>query len=1080
MIIEGSLGLQKKKGVEPRYFVLYEDRLDYFKTKEDAEASPNEPRGVLKTMDIQSMEASEGGFILNVLGQQSSLVALEEGSREAWIDAIQKVLLSAKKKKGASPRLSNVTFDEKPEVRTISKEPYDGHSHDPPAVGTEICSGGLQVDRKGKLVDRFFVLYPDKLTYHESEEDFKARKDARGSVLLTEVQRFEELPHGFSVNLRNEKRPFQTSTSSTEELARWLSAWEKLLKKRLGQDFVRLPTAKSDIVLEGVLSVVKKEKSEARYCVLCRDHFKYFIDESEFQSGGNPRCRISLDTVKSVEVASGLMLELTLLDRRIHLKADGQEELSKWQAAWSGALKSLSAKAQTTAPASGQALAEGQFEVTVGAGKGQVQKCFLFAEQVALQSGRIPTSSIEDLEVGDDGFTIHVDGLAYAMKPLGNTNLQLWLDAFDAIFSGTVAPAPVQSPATPVQRQMEIPSSVQSSVHEGLIEQGWGPVRQMRYAILHEDRLELFQQSDVQNGLPPSLCIWLSNIVHLKVLDSGFQVSMRPEGAGKGETSEKTVLGLRPQSRKDFNEWVMAWGKVFSRDLKLADGTGWSRMQSKEAETNPKQLLHRGKLQLSKGKHVEVKYFLVYADRLEYYADETSATSGGKLAGRVLASDIQEVRVLDHGFVLGLGGSSLDIRMLPGDDMEQWVNALKVAFSPESGNEQPEPLLSPDSPNKASASIPTDILAECETYNFKEWLKNLKEKPVMTGFLGFQHQGKLVNLYSVLFKERLDSWLRPTDAAAPNLPPASRIVVSDIHGVETIISGFILNCGGRKVGVHVSSSGDLQKWSNALYELIHSRTPKRSASAPPKATPTEAPVKKHKVRKPQDWVPRVATVSTVSRKSSSDLTHDNNRRISLFGKRAQQKIGVFVVNTHADGRQAACLLHGQQSMLLKYSNKPGGEHWVRSEVAENINGAERVLPRSKSEELYSYTEKVNVLNRSPMTPRVKKECDWQKVGCNAEESQSRPVPSRPVKELTEKVNAGRSPKKVSRLAGPLIGKITDSGRHDLPLRTIANELPCAGKIGEETRLQTSGWGTGVSRQASSLEKFSGMGWPATK
>jgi len=237
VIVEGSLGLQKKKGVEPRYFVLYEDRLDYFKSEDDRNHEPD-PRGCLKIADIQQLEEIEGGFSLNVLGQQSTLMALEAGDEEEWIHHIRRLLRqAAEQANGSFKKKSKVNFAE--ELVEITHQytarPTDsdgavsphGNAHAslpdppvsppaappaaPPPVNTlnskpspgqlnmqVVCSGVLNVERKGKQVAKYFILLADRLLYYETEEDSKAPdSQPRGSVMLSEVLKFEELPMVF-------------------------------------------------------------------------------------------------------------------------------------------------------------------------------------------------------------------------------------------------------------------------------------------------------------------------------------------------------------------------------------------------------------------------------------------------------------------------------------------------------------------------------------------------------------------------------------------------------------------------------------------------------------------------------------------------------------------------------------------------------------------------------------------------------------------------------------------------------------------------------------------------------------------
>eukprot|EP00405_Crypthecodinium_cohnii_P043687 CAMPEP_0206579632 /NCGR_PEP_ID=MMETSP0325_2-20121206/32667_1 /ASSEMBLY_ACC=CAM_ASM_000347 /TAXON_ID=2866 /ORGANISM="Crypthecodinium cohnii, Strain Seligo" /LENGTH=440 /DNA_ID=CAMNT_0054085485 /DNA_START=51 /DNA_END=1369 /DNA_ORIENTATION=- len=89
VLIEGALGLNKRKGVEPRHFVLREDRLEYHKTQEDA-SSGVEPRGQLKLSDVQQMQVSETSLVIRLADQNLKLCSVEGGAPlKEWADAFE-------------------------------------------------------------------------------------------------------------------------------------------------------------------------------------------------------------------------------------------------------------------------------------------------------------------------------------------------------------------------------------------------------------------------------------------------------------------------------------------------------------------------------------------------------------------------------------------------------------------------------------------------------------------------------------------------------------------------------------------------------------------------------------------------------------------------------------------------------------------------------------------------------------------------------------------------------------------------------------------------------------------------------
>ena len=113
----------------------------------------------------------------------------------------------------------------------------------------------------------------------------------------------------------------------------------------------------------------------------------------------------------------------------------------------------------------------------------------------------------------------------------------------------------------------------------------------------------------------------------------------------------------------------------------------------------------------------------------------------------------------------------------------------------------------------------SELAAEVQDERFQHWLQALPEKVIHWGLLGFQHQQRLVVRLSILFRDRLDSWCSASSASC-GMKEDSRILMSNVRGLETISGGLIVDLGGKKVGIHVGDNENLQQWSGALFECL--------------------------------------------------------------------------------------------------------------------------------------------------------------------------------------------------------------------------------------------------------------------
>lgn len=1259
VIRTGPLGLQKKKGVEARFFVLYEDRLDYYTTEEDWK-SEGQPRGRLALEDVLNLEVLDDceSFTLALKqGQSLALTPIPGSEVKAWVVDLKPLLKSIPPPQ--EPKQSVV------KIKSVASEREFAATEDPRvSVSTNVFKGFLSTERKGKVTRNFFVLTTKSLDRYEEPADIDL-KEPRGRMPMAEVERFEVLQNGFAIVVRGEKRAIELQADD-EDRDKWLSHFERLLKERLGRDFVALgangnqeaaahesniaevadvpkdaPLPESDdIKCQGILTILKKKGDEDRYWVLYADHFEYFNQEEDFQTGRQPRGRADLRDIDTFEESASGNLVLTLAERKFELRASSSKDSQRWAEAWRKAIAKVKAADSTPktftptpdAKTSQGVLIEGMLQVTSGkrtdarylklysdrilffrdashsssgdeprakvalkdvsgvqdapdsvkiriednsislfldvpqgqqwrqhllsllidriekpeakAGKGKKIICagrftmtiedgsksapssvhltlnedglrYFLGDLSNVNSrpadGFVSTQDIEDLEVEDNGFIVHLkDGRNLVLNnPIG-LSMEDWLQHFGEVFEED-PPATNAAPTGPLRQMPGEIAEEQSPrqlrydypensvrIHDGPVETVFNTNPEKRYGMLRSDRFELFLAPADAGKRAPQKKVLIDNIQSLQVLQAGFEIR-----AFRGD-----VRMLRILVKTDFGSWLRGWNEVLGSDFFSSAGV-WQRKQGNESSIGMstdlnRHVIHKGPLKLLRRGHAEVRYFLVYNDRFEHFSDAASAVRGVGFGGRVWAADVRSVRVVDHGFCFGLDGESLDVRVPQGEDMEPWVAAFKGLFERQHSAmeamevlDAPTPLLSRNRPflnqkEGGAARLGADVYDEANDVHVLMWLKQLMARedvaPVYHGVLGFQHQGRMQARFSILFKDRLDSWARPFQASNGAKADGS-ITLSEVRGLETISGGFILNVGGRKLGVHVGDNESLHAWSSALLKAL---APSSNSVPPQKTLQTSAsglsvgssPIRGRSLEpasprspKPKNWVPRVAGLGT----RSSMAERRRSVRITVFTRRAKAtegKFGPFNVNTHKDGMKAAELIHGSKARILLSSSRSGHKEYLNTEISDKINQRSASLPVFDA-----VADKVTGHERS-ITPRGVGYVNFFKI--TADEAPTTPkgvttprgvpqsmLPPSPIatkigaaqdytsprrtssvgasSRLTEKVGAGgsRQPLEITMKRSssqPTVGKITDDGREGAGWVSPRRHLSMADKV----------------------------------
>lgn len=399
--------------------------------------------------------------------------------------------------------------------------------------------------------------------------------------------------------------------------------------------------------------------------------------------------------------------------------------------------------------------------------------------------------------------------------------------------------------------------------------------------VLHADRLERFAIK--HKGSPAGQLrgiLKMEHVVDVEVLDSGFAISLK-----SGSTFKLQAL-----AESDLENWTEALSGIFEEPLALelhSPGVEdpppqwlpleeFRRERGDEAEppTAPRpwdaqEVIHQGTLMLRQCGTDLAHYFILYKGRFEYFADSAGAARGLCL-GRALAKEMQEVCVNDYGFTFHIGARVLEASVPPGEDLEEWLYALKrcltghqeeqpVAAEEDAAGEQldrrqttgtqvAQPVCCQPPPQPAPLPVRSrscDVLPSCagaasRLAPIPEQSALGKSNPQCEGVVQFLHDGRLVTRFCRLQKDRIDCWIQRAHALKASAP-ASSIMLADFCGLELLGSGLILkgHKGGRKFAMHIADVGALHVWRKALLAAIADRCLKEQALAVRRGSPRQ-------------------------------------------------------------------------------------------------------------------------------------------------------------------------------------------------------------------------------------------------
>jgi len=679
-----------------------------------------------------------------------------------------------------------------------------------------IHHGLLSIERRGKLETRYFSLYHDCLEYFSNVEDMQSCQDPRGRIQLHEIQEIDVVDNaghvGFSVKLADRSLTLEVP-GGPADVEKWEAALKEALAERLEHDDkVAIPTPGPGALLEGLLTIARPDRrgTVERHCVLLADRLEFFASATDRTSGKEPEMRIALGEVMDLEVLDdGFCIEyapgkkLTLMapdddafktwsDSLAKLFAEADDEVTVTVAAPGGdSAAGAAAPPSSSSSSSSSSLVPRALSLHFPDAPWPPPPGF----EAKLREGLIALGSTHHSELTIrlcEGSVIaqlsgphaalaevhklpRLDKLVVLSHALGEVSLH----DVRAKPAGVLAESPecrfgwrhctARPPKNPIEPRL---------VWQSMLEVQGGPADVWKYFILYEDGLLCYPTAKhcAEGGQPQSR-IPLNKVRFFVEESDGFVIHL--DGGD--------VLDVRVSNAPGILEaWMSAWNMV------LVMGPGILKHAAKLAKGEPALLVHQGPLEVERGASREMRYLLLYEDRLESYADAHSTHT--KPTGTISLHDITDFKVnpSSYGFSIKNHGLANPVRMhaLKAGVFEAWIMAWEEVFNLEGLEQGKVDLLSCET---------TDVIT-CGAL-------------IIVGRPG----GKQEVRHCILYEDRLDYFASSSSGDTRQ----GRIMLENITGFRITDDGFLIKAGAEEVDIKVVSHDDLEHWLTAFRTALN-------------------------------------------------------------------------------------------------------------------------------------------------------------------------------------------------------------------------------------------------------------------
>lgn len=360
---QGYLGLVKRKGVDKRFFVLHDGRLEYYRSEGDA-LDPSKPASKVFAMSTIAVTPQDDGSItLHIGDQTATLREIAAGDAKAWTDAL--ISATGQGAEGEAPAQEEdaqeeaaQASNEKPgEAEREAEAGWSGAAArraswalaaPGPAADAVIHEAPLEVVKGKSAPLRYGVLTSAQFAYYTSRDEYLRGAAPRGMSPLADVTSLRCSPRSglMAMTVKDyDKVIGLRPLGGKPELEVWASRWREALAFWPGAPAVDETDDEGSggpRLKEGTFLVSRGGQVGARHFVLYSDRVVSWPSKACCDGRGAPTHEFSLSEVDDVEVLdNGLDVCLRGATEPLTLLGPTGQELDAWSEAISRILDPL-------------------------------------------------------------------------------------------------------------------------------------------------------------------------------------------------------------------------------------------------------------------------------------------------------------------------------------------------------------------------------------------------------------------------------------------------------------------------------------------------------------------------------------------------------------------------------------------------------------------------------------------------------------------------------------------------------------------------------------------------------------------
>jgi len=239
---QGPLEVVEGGQARLQHFCLFPDRLESYGNTTDAIAGKRCQDQVL-IADVVGFKVLDHGFIIRLPEREMELRVVGREDLEVWLGAFRGVLANQSRNRqlGGAQDSSSVpktpVFGSGPQDSSAStatpRAKAGAKNRAAASTGRTIHEGLLGIQHGGQLSNKYFMLFTDRLDYHDTKEDAYGGARPKGRIALSEVSSYEAYGSGFILKLLG--RSVGLHVGQDQKAAEgWLGALKQALQHCVG------------------------------------------------------------------------------------------------------------------------------------------------------------------------------------------------------------------------------------------------------------------------------------------------------------------------------------------------------------------------------------------------------------------------------------------------------------------------------------------------------------------------------------------------------------------------------------------------------------------------------------------------------------------------------------------------------------------------------------------------------------------------------------------------------------------------------------------------------------------------------